>query len=60
MTALTGFAQHFTQLALARIRVGIGEAVCTPPSHSLLFDYFPPEHRGMARTLREDLKAKEY
>jgi MFS family permease len=38
MTAITGFAQNFTQLALARIGVGIGEAACTPPSHSLLSD----------------------
>ena len=29
MTALTGFAQTFTHLALARIGVGIGEAACT-------------------------------
>jgi MFS family permease len=48
MTAITGFAQNFTQLALARIGVGIGEAACTPPSHSLLSDYFPPERRGTA------------
>jgi MFS family permease len=48
MTALTGLAQTFTQLALARIGVGIGEAACSPPAHSLLSDYFPPERRGTA------------
>jgi MFS family permease len=48
MTALTGFAQNLTQLALARIGVGIGEAACSPPSHSLLSDYFPPQRRGTA------------
>ena len=26
--------------------VGIGEAGCTPPAHSLLSDYFPPEKRA--------------
>jgi len=51
MTALTGFAQTFTQLALARIGVGIGEAACSPPAHSLLSDYFPPERRGTALSI---------
>ena len=46
MTALTGFAANFTQLALARVGVGLGEAACSPPAHSLLSDYFPPERRG--------------
>src|SRR5688572_22703355 len=48
MTVLSGLARSFTQLALARIGVGIGEAACTPPAHSLLADYFPPERRGTA------------
>ncbi len=51
MTALTGFAQNLTQLALARIGVGIGEAACTPPAHSMLSDYFPPERRGTALSI---------
>lgn len=51
MTAVTGLAQSFTQLALARIGVGLGEAACTPPSHSLLSDYFPPERRGTALSI---------
>lgn len=46
MTAVTGLAQSFTQLALARVGVGIGEAGCTPPAHSLISDYFPPERRA--------------
>jgi MFS family permease len=46
MTAASGLATTFTQLALARIGVGIGEAACTPPAHSLLADYFPPERRA--------------
>jgi len=48
MTAFSGLAQSFTQLALARIGVGIGEAAGSPPSHSLISDYFPPERRATA------------
>jgi MFS family permease len=48
MTAVTGFAQNFAQLALARVGVGLGEAACSPPAHSLISDYFPPERRGTA------------
>jgi len=51
MTALTGFTQNFTQLALARVGVGIGEAACTPPAHSLVSDYFPPERRATALSI---------
>ena len=31
-----------------RVGVGIGEAGCSPPSQSLLSDYFPPEKRSTA------------
>lgn len=48
MTALCGQATTFTQLALARIGVGVGEAGSTPPSHSLIADLFPAEKRGTA------------
>jgi len=48
MTAVTGFAQSFVQLALARVGVGLGEAACSPPAHSLISDYFPAERRGTA------------
>ncbi|MBL6689339.1 MAG: MFS transporter [Pseudomonadales bacterium] len=48
MTALSGFAQNFVQLLIARIGVGIGEAGGSPPSHSLLADYFAPEKRATA------------
>lgn len=47
-TALSGFAQNALQLTLARIGVGIGEAGGTPPSHSILSDYFPKEKRASA------------
>ncbi len=48
MTALCGAASSFAQLALARIGVGAGEGACTPVSHSLVSDHFPPRQRGMA------------
>lgn len=48
MTALTGLAGSFATLLLARVGVGIGEAGGSPPSHSLLSDYFPAERRGFA------------
>ena len=48
MTAASGLARSFAQLALARVGVGIGEAAGTPPSHSLIADYFPPERRAAA------------
>ncbi|MFP6656044.1 MAG: MFS transporter, partial [Myxococcota bacterium] len=48
MTAATGFAQSFLHLVLARIGVGIGEAGCSPPAHSLISDYFPPSKRATA------------
>ncbi len=48
MTAVTGLATSFATVLLARIGVGIGEAGGSPPSHSLLSDYFPAERRGMA------------
>lgn len=48
MTVLCGVAQNTFQFALARIGVGIGEAGCSPPSHSLISDYFPPEKRSSA------------
>ncbi|HEV8713276.1 MAG TPA: MFS transporter [Candidatus Binatia bacterium] len=51
MTAASGLARGFTDLALARIGVGIGEAGATPPAHSLLSDYFPPEKRATVLAL---------
>jgi predicted MFS family arabinose efflux permease len=51
MTALCGFARNFVELALARIGVGVGEAGGSPPAHSLISDYFPPEQRGTALSI---------
>lgn len=47
-TAICGLANNFTQLAIARLGVGIGEAGGSPPSHSLISDYFPKEERAGA------------
>ena len=48
MTALSGLAANIVHLTLARIGVGIGEAGCSPPAHSMLSDYFPPAQRSTA------------
>ena len=48
MTTLCGFAQNYWQLLLARIGVGVGEAGGTPPSASLLSDYFTSRRRALA------------
>ena len=48
MTALSGMTTNFVQLLLARIGVGVGEAGASPPSHSIISDYFPHEERGRA------------
>jgi MFS family permease len=47
-TALCGLAANFWQLLLARFGVGVGEAGATPPAHSLIIDYVPPEKRSSA------------
>jgi predicted MFS family arabinose efflux permease len=52
MTALSGGARSFVQLALLRVGVGIGEAAGTPPSHSLISDYFPPNRRARALSVQ--------
>ncbi len=51
MTAACGLANNFAQLAVARIGVGIGEAAGSPPAHSLISDYFPPEKRASALSI---------
>ncbi|MBT8089045.1 MAG: MFS transporter [Gammaproteobacteria bacterium] len=48
MTALSGLTANFMQLLAARIGVGVGEAGGSPPSHSIISDYFPHEERGRA------------
>ena len=50
-TAFCGLAQNFWQLLVARIGVGVGEAGGTPPSHSIIADYFRPSERVIAMSI---------
>jgi MFS family permease len=45
MSASCGLARSFSQLFVARIGVGIGEAGLSPATYSLIADYFPPGRR---------------
>jgi len=47
-TALSGLAQGFWHIFLARLGVGIGEAGGVAPSYALIGDYFPSEKRAWA------------
>jgi MFS family permease len=47
-TALSGLARSFLEICLCRVGVGIGEAGCAPPAHSLITDYTTKERRASA------------
>jgi len=47
-TALTGLAQNFMHIFLARMGVGVGEAGGSPPSHSIISDLYGKEKRAGA------------
>lgn len=47
-TAFCGLASNYTQLVIARMMVGVGEAGGVPPSYALITDYYPPGRRGLA------------
>ena len=47
-TALCGLAIGYAMLFASRVGCAIGEAGGTPPSHSLISDYFPKTRRGTA------------
>src|SRR5262249_12566406 len=51
MTALSGTANGFAELALYRVGVGIGESSATPAAYSMLSDSFPPQQRAFACSL---------
>lgn len=51
MTALCGAAANYTQLFLYRMGVGIGEAGCSPPAHSLITDLYPAKFRATALSI---------
>ena len=50
-TAACGLAQNFLQLVAMRIGVGVGEAGCSPPAHSLISDYYEPKQRASALSI---------
>lgn len=45
-TAVSGVAQNFWQMFMARLSVGAGEATLSPAAFSMIGDSFPPEERG--------------
>jgi len=47
-TGICGLAVNFAMLFVARVGTAIGEAGGSPPSHSLISDYFPKLKRGTA------------
>jgi len=51
MTAVSGLARSFAQLALARVGVGVGEASASPAAYSYLSDWFLPHRRATALAL---------
>ena len=48
LTAVSGMARNFSQLIVARLGVGIGEATCSPASTSLIGDLVRPTMRARA------------
>jgi MFS family permease len=48
MTAIFGMSVNYAMLFAARVGTAIGEAGGSPPSHSLISDYFPKSRRGTA------------
>lgn len=51
MTALSGLSASGTQLAAARIGVGVGEATASPSAYSLISDWFPRKLRATALSI---------
>src|SRR4029450_10160526 len=48
MAALCGLAKNFSQLFLARIGVGVGEAALSPAAYSMITDALPRQKPGRA------------
>jgi len=51
LTAVSGMAQSFWTLFVARLGVGVGEASCAPAANSLLGDLYPPKQRSRALSI---------
>lgn len=50
-TALCGAAASWGQLLVARMGVGLGEAIGLPSNQSVIADYFPASKRGLAMSV---------
>src|ERR1044071_7065111 len=48
LTAASGLAMNFWQMAAARVLVGVGEATLAPAAVSMLADVFRPKSRALA------------
>ena len=51
LTAASGFARNFWQMAFLRLTVGVGEATCATAANSLIGDLFPPQTRARAMSM---------
>lgn len=51
LTAATGLAMNFAHAALARLFIGVGEAVLTPAALSMLSDRLPPQRHALAAAI---------
>ena len=51
MTVACGLTKNFTQLLVARMGVGLGEAGLAPPAYSLITDSFKRQHVGYAMSI---------
>jgi len=51
MTVLSGAADSYWELFLARMGVGVGEACLVPCAYSLITDYFPRGRRSLPLTI---------
>jgi predicted MFS family arabinose efflux permease len=51
LTALCAAAGGFISLLAIRAGVGVAEAGCSPPAHSLISDYHPPAERASALSI---------
>jgi MFS family permease len=50
-TAVSGFASNFSNLIVARVGVGVGEAAGSPATSSVIADYFPRQRRASAMAI---------
>jgi MFS transporter, Spinster family, sphingosine-1-phosphate transporter len=51
LTAATGLARSFLHAALARVFIGVGEAMLTPAAMSMLSDTLPPHRRALGASI---------